>query len=90
MEMVGKLHRQAARQHHATLDRLDQLGHVAMAGVVVAEGVGDADDRPVERVVGIPHGLDEGLAQKQREVRVAIGGQTLSHTRFRQTLVSIP
>ena len=48
-----EVHRQPAGQHDAALHRLDQLGHVAVAGVVVAEGVGDADDRPVERVVGV-------------------------------------
>ena len=41
-----ELHRQPAGQHHAALDRLDQLRHVAVAGIEVAVGVGDADDRP--------------------------------------------
>ena len=72
-------HRQGAGQHDAALHRLDQVGHVAVAGIVVAEGVGDADDRPVERVVGIAAGLDEGLAQEQRKARVAVGRQTLPH-----------
>ena len=75
-----ELHRQAAGQHHAALDRLDQLGHVAVAGVVVAEGVGDADDRPLQRVVGIAHRLDEGLAQEQREVGVAVRRQASLHS----------
>mgnify|MGYP003694511085 CR=1 FL=1 len=54
--------------------------HVAVAGIVVAEGVGDADDRPVERVVGIAAGLDEGLAQEQREARIAVGGEALTQS----------
>ena len=66
-----ELHRQPARQHHAALDRVDELRHVAVAGVVVAEGVGDADDRPRQRVVREAHRLDEGLAQEEREVGVA-------------------
>ena len=70
----GEDHRQAAGQHHAALDRLDQVGDVAVAGVEVAVGVGDADDRPVERVVGVAHGLDEGLAEEQREAGVAVVG----------------
>ena len=74
-----KLHRQAAGQHHAALHRLDQAGHVAMAGVEVAEGVGDADDRPVERIVGEAGGLDEGLAQEQREAGIAIGREIAAH-----------
>ena len=53
IEMVGNTIGMRAGQHDAALHRLDQVGHVAVAGVVVAEGVGDADDRPVERVVGV-------------------------------------
>ena len=73
-------HRHRAGQHHAALHRLDDLRHVAMARVVVAVGVGDADDRTVERVVGIAHRLDEGLAQKQRETRIAVTRQTLAQS----------
>jgi hypothetical protein len=49
-----------------------------MAGIVVAVGIGDADDRAIERVVGITHRLDEGLAQEQREASVAITCQSLA------------
>jgi hypothetical protein len=41
-------------------------------------GVGDADDRPVQRVVGIAHRLDEGLAQEQRKPGVAVTRQSLA------------
>ena len=82
----GEFHRQAAREHDAALDRFDQLRDVAVARVEVAVGVGDADDRPVERVVGIALGLDEGLAQEQREAGVAVAGQTFAqaagHVKF--------
>ena len=74
-----ELHRQPAREHHAALDRVDELRHVAVAGVVVAEGVGDADDRPRERVVREAHRLDEGLAQEERELGVAVRRQPLLH-----------
>ena len=74
----GEFHRQPARQHHAALHRLDQLRHVAVAGVEVRIGVGDADDRPVERVVGEALGLDEGLAQEQRKAGIAVGGETFA------------
>src|SRR3954467_1160130 len=41
------------RQHHAALHRLDDLRDVAVAGIVVAVGIGNADDRAVQRVIGI-------------------------------------
>ncbi len=50
-----------------------------MAGVVAGEGVGDADDGPLERVVRVAHRLDEGLAQKQREPLVAVGREVAAH-----------
>src|SRR5215471_13745291 len=51
-----------------------------MAGIVVAVGVGDADDRPVQRVVGIAHRLDEDLAQEQRKACVAVTCQSLAQS----------
>src|SRR4249919_118189 len=60
------------------LDRFDDLGGVAVAGIVIAVGVGDADDRPVQRVIRIAHRLDEDLAQEQREASVAITRQSLA------------
>src|SRR5262249_28438549 len=64
--------------HHAAFDRLHQLRDVAVAGVEIAERVGDADDRPLERVVGIALGLDERLAQEQRERLVAVAREALA------------
>ncbi len=37
----------AAGQHHAAADRLDQLGSVAVAGIVPASRIGDSDDRKI-------------------------------------------
>ncbi len=71
----GKHHRQSARQHNAALYALDQVGHIAVAWIVVAECIGHADDRAIERIVGITHGLDEGFAEEQRETRVTVAGQ---------------
>jgi hypothetical protein len=69
----------SARQHHATLGRFDQVGNRPVAGIVAAEGIGDADDGPAEGVVGIAHGLDEGLSQEQREAVVSISGELRAH-----------
>ena len=54
---------------------LDQLRRVSVARVVVGVGIGDADDRAVERVVGKSHRLDECLAQVPGEILVPIAGQ---------------
>ena len=70
-----ELHRHAAGQQNPPLGRLDQFRHVAVARVKVAERVGNADNRPVQRLVGKPHRLDERAAQKQRELGIAIGGK---------------
>ena len=57
-EMVGNGARQGAGGQHAARDRLDQLGHVAVAVVEAGRRHGDADhrlvraargDRPIER-----------------------------------------
>ena len=71
----GEDHGQRAGKHDPALHRLDDLGHIAVAGVEIAMGIGDADDGPVQRIVGIAGGLDEGLAQEQREFRIAIAGE---------------
>ena len=79
IEMIGNGIGQAACEHDAALDRLDHVGNVPVAGVVAGGGVGDADDRPVERLVGVAHRLDEGFAEKEREAGVAIVGEALPH-----------
>ncbi len=71
----GKHHRQTASEHHAALHALNQVGHIAVAWIVVAEGIGYADDRAFERIVGVAHGLDKCLAEEQREAGIAIAGQ---------------
>jgi hypothetical protein len=49
-----------------------------VAGIVVAERVRYADDRALERVVGVAHGFDEGFAQKKRETSIAVAGEPFS------------
>ncbi len=73
-------HRHGAGQHDAALHRLDQLRNIAVAGIVVAVGVGDADDGALQRVIGIAHCLDEGLTQEQRKPGIAVAGQPLLET----------
>jgi hypothetical protein len=74
-----ELDRQAPREHDAALNRFDELGHGAMARVEAAERVGDADDRALERFIGVAHRLDERAAQEERELLVAIGGEIAAH-----------
>ena len=74
----GKDHGQAAREHDAALDAFNEIGHIAVAGIVVRVGVGDADDGPRERIVRVAHGLDEDLAVKEREGLVAVVGESLA------------
>ena len=74
----GKDHGQGAGEHYAAFDALDESRHIAVAGIEIAEGVGDGDDGAVERLIGIPHGLNQDLSQKQGEVRIAVTGQPLS------------
>ncbi len=71
-------HGQATGQHDAALHAFDEVGDISMAGVVVAKGVGDADDGPLERIVGVAHGLDERLTEEEREAGVAVAGQPLA------------
>ena len=74
----GEDHGQTTGQHDAALHAFDQVRDIAMAGVVVTEGVSDADDGPLEGIVGVAHGLDERLAEEEREAGVAIAGQPLA------------
>ncbi len=53
-----------------------------MTGIVGAEGVGDTDNWSLQRLIGVAHGLDKGLAQEQREALVAVTRQPFAHTLF--------
>jgi hypothetical protein len=83
-----KHERHRTGQHHTALGGFDDLRNVAVAGIVVAIGVGDADDRALQRVVGIAHRLDKRLAQEQREAGIAIAGQTLAQATRHQVAPS--
>ena len=76
----GKGHGQATGEQNAAFQGFDQLGRVAMAGVVGTGGVGNADDGLVQSRVGVAGSFDEGFAQKQRKPLIPIGGQPLAKT----------
>jgi hypothetical protein len=59
-----KHHRQTAREHDTTLYALDQVRHIAVAGIEVAESIGHTNDGAIEGIVRISVGLDEGFAQE--------------------------
>lgn len=73
-----ELHRQPARELHPALGGVHELRHIGVARVEGAVGVDDADDGPRERIVRVAKGLDEGFAQEEREVRVAVVGEPLA------------
>ena len=86
-----EFHRQSACKHDAALHRLDELVGVAVARVIGAAGVGDSDHEAVQRIVGVPGALDEGLAQEDGKAEVAVAGQALVHAlrRLRFGLVGL-
>ena len=72
----GREHeRQRAGHPHAARDRLGNLRRGLVAGVEVGGGGEDADDRPVERVVGEARALEEAAPQEQRKLLVAVLGE---------------
>ena len=48
-------------------------------------GIGDANNRPIQRIIGKASAFDEGLSQKKREVLIAVTDQPLAKARFRFT-----
>ena len=72
----GREHeRQRAGHPHAARDRFGDLRRGLVAGVEVGGGGEDADDRPVERLVGEARALEKAAPQEQRELLVAVLGE---------------
>ena len=67
--------RQPAGEPHAARDRFGDLRRVAVAGVEVGGGREDADDRAIERLIGVAGGLEEAAPQEQRELLVPVLGE---------------
>ena len=67
--------RKRAGRKHPARDRLDELGHVAVAVVEARRRHGDAYHRLVQELAGDPHRARERAAQETREVAIAVVGQ---------------
>ena len=78
---------QPAHRQDTALDRLDQLGEMAMAIVVAGIGVGDADHRPRQHVARIAHRAGKGTPQIEREIGVAVIGEPARQARGADRLV---
>ena len=85
-DTVGNTNGSAPAMPHAARDRFGDLRCGLVAGIEVGGGGQDADDRPVERVVGEARALEKAAPQEKREFLVAVLGetrpQTLFHPRF--------
>jgi hypothetical protein len=79
-----KLHREPSREHDPSFHSLDEAGHVPVARIEVAESVGDADDRPVQGIIRKAGGLDECLAEEQREARVTVACEVAAQAGLRK------
>ena len=67
-----ELERETARRRHAALDRLQQLGEVAVAGVELGVRVGDADHGTLELLPRVAHRLGERAPHVDREVAIPV------------------
>jgi hypothetical protein len=70
----GELDGQGAGGEDAALGGVEELGHVAVAGVEGGVSVDQADDRGGEGRVAVAEGFDEDFAEEEGEVRVACVG----------------
>lgn len=75
-----KINRKPSLQLNATFHCLNQVGNIGVAGIVARVSIDDADDGSRERIVAVPESLNECLAEKEGEVRVAVGGEVPSKT----------
>ena len=66
--------RQCAFGQHAAAHGFDQFRHGAVAVIVVARGIGDADHGLVQHALRIAHGFGEGPPEVKREVAIPIIG----------------
>jgi len=73
----GEGDRQRAGREHPALDCVQQFGEVAVAIVETRRRIGDADHGLRQHRTRIAHGLREGAAEIEREIAVAIIGETV-------------
>ena len=69
-----KAQRQRAFGKHATAHRFNQLRHGAVAVIVIARGIGDADHGLVQHALRIAHGFGEGPPEIKREIAIPVIG----------------
>ena len=67
-----KLEGEAARSGHATPYGLHEVRKMTMARIEAAEGIGDADDGPLELIERIAHGSGKGAPHVDGEVWIAV------------------
>ena len=66
--------RQRAFGKHATAHGFDQFRHGAVAVIVVACGIGNADHGLVQHALRIAHGFGEGPPEIQRKIAIPVIG----------------
>ena len=90
----GELDGQSARRRDAALDRLDQLGEMAVTVVEAATGIRDADHRLGEARRRVAHGPRKGASEIEGKIPVAVVGQSarqaLVHADLRQMRPAAP
>jgi hypothetical protein len=67
---------------NAALDRIEQFGEVAMAGIELGMSKGDADHRALQFGAGVAHRAGKGSAHVGREIRIAVDLQVAQKSAF--------
>ena len=79
----GKLERQPAGRRHAALDRIEQLGEVAVAGIELGVREGDADHWARQLVARVAHRVGKRAPHVDGEVGIAVDLQVAQKATLR-------
>ena len=82
----GKRHRQRAGGEHPAPHRLEQFWEMPVAIVEGGWGIGDADHGLFQQRTRVAHGLRKGTPQVEREIAVAVVGETVLEPVFAHSL----